>query len=333
MKTRAVRFHSIGGPEVLRLDEVELAEPQAGELRIRVEAIGLNRAEAAYRAGVYLEQPELPSLIGYEASGVVEALGPGERRWALGDPVSVLPAFSMKRYGVCAERAIVPAAAVIAWPEGLSATQAAALWMAHLSAYGALADIARVAANDWVLITAASSSVGIAAIQIARALGALPIAVTRSAQKAAALREHGAAEVIESADMEIAARVIQITDGRGARLVFDPIAGPAVAKLADCLAVGGMLVLYGNLSGQGADTPFPFYAAVGKGLNVRGYLVFELLRDPVRLAAACRFIEAGLAEGRLSPVVDRVFGLEQIVEAHRYLEAGTQIGKVVISVP
>jgi NADPH:quinone reductase-like Zn-dependent oxidoreductase len=230
-----------------------------------------------------------------------------------------------------AEHAIVPAHALIRRPPGLAATEAAALWMAYLTAYGALIDIAGVGQGDAVLITAASSSVALAAIQIANARGAIPIALTRSAAKAEHLLRLGAAHVIAGAGDDLASRVMEITGGKGARLAFDPVAGPAIMPLAEALAAGGMLILYGNLSGRAAETPFPFFPAVGKGLSLRGYLVFELIRDPARLAAAGDFIATGLAAGSLNPVIDRVFAFDDIAAAHRHLESNAQVGKVVVS--
>jgi NADPH:quinone reductase-like Zn-dependent oxidoreductase len=237
----------------------------------------------------------------------------------------------MNDYGVYAEHAIVPAHALIRRPPGLAATEAAALWMAYLTAYGALIDIAGVGQGDAVLITAASSSVALAAIQIANARGAIPIALTRSEAKAEHLLRLGAAQVIAGAGDDLASRVMEITGGKGARLAFDPVAGPAIMPLAEALAAGGMLILYGNLSGRAAETPFPFFPAVGKGLSLRGYLVFELIRDPARLAAAGDFIAAGLAAGSLNPVIDRVFAFDDIAAAHRHLESNAQVGKVVVS--
>jgi len=182
--SRVVRFHAYGGPEVLRIEDEPLPAPGPGEIQVSIEAIGLNRAEAAFRAGQYLESADFPSRIGYEASGIVEALGPGVAGFLPGDAVCVIPAFSMTRYGVYAERANVPASAVLRSPEGLSADSAAALWMAYLTAYGALIDIPRLGQGDSVVITAPSSSVGLAAIQIANLVGAHPIAITRSPEPA-----------------------------------------------------------------------------------------------------------------------------------------------------
>jgi NADPH:quinone reductase-like Zn-dependent oxidoreductase len=328
--SRVVRFHEVGGPEVLRIERMAPSEPGPGELRLRVEAIGLNRAEAAFRAGQYFEPPQFPARIGYEASAIVDALGPEVQGFAPGDRVCVLPGFAMSRYGVYGDHAIAPVGAVIRRPAGMDAVTGAAVWMQYLTAYGALVDIAHVAAGDAVVITAASSSVGIATIQICNLLGATSIAVTRDAAKAEQLRRHGATHVVVGGAHEAATETLRLTEGRGARLVFDPVAGPGVVALADALAPGGVLVLYGNLSGQADQTPFPFRAAVGKGASLRGYLVFELISNPRRLAQAVAFIGDGIAAGRLKPVIARTFPLDAIVEAHQYLESNQQIGKIIV---
>jgi NADPH:quinone reductase-like Zn-dependent oxidoreductase len=328
--TRVVRFHRLGGPEVLQIDDIPLREPREGELRVRIEAIGLNRAEQLFRMGAYLQTPVLPSQNGYEASAVVEALGPGISGFKPGDAVSVIPAFSLNDYGVYAEAAIVPASAVVPRPKGLGAVEAAAVWMAYLTAWGALIDIARLAKGDAVVIPAASSSVGLAAIQIANSVGATPIATTRTSAKTAALRNAGAPHVIATAEQDLVGEVMAITAGKGARVVFDPVAGPGVEKLAEAMSPGGILFVYGLLSM--APTPFPLYPALLKALSMRGYTLFEFVNDKERLARAVAFITEGLERGVLKPVIARTFPLAQIVEAHRYLESNEQLGKIVVTV-
>jgi NADPH:quinone reductase len=152
---RVIRFHKTGGPEVLQIDEVDVGAPGRGELRLRVHAFGLNRAEAMFRSGMYLEQPKLPGRLGYEAAGTVEAIGEGVTGFAIGDKVSTIPAFSMNQYSVYGEQAI-PAAATVKHPDNLSWEQAAAIWMQYLTAYGALIDVAQLVPGDAVIITAAS---------------------------------------------------------------------------------------------------------------------------------------------------------------------------------
>lgn len=331
--TRVVRFHEYGAPEVLKIEDLDVGEPGPGEMLVGIDAIGLNRAEAAFRAGQYIEKARLPARLGYEAAGTVEALGAGVVGFEVGEAICVIPQFSMNRYGVYAERAIVPAAAVVKRPPGLTTEEAAAVWMPYLTAYGALIDVVGVDPGEAVVITAASSSVGLAAIQIALAVGAVPIAVTRSAAKVEGLRAAGAAQVIVSDEQDLAAEVMRITDGRGARMAFDPVGGPGILPLVSALAPRGTLVLYGNLSGEAHQTPFPFGPAVGRGLSLRGYLVFEIIHDPARRAHAEAFIRDGLQSGALAPRIARSFPFDDIVAAHRYLEANQQLGKVVVTVP
>lgn len=332
--TRTVFFHACGGPEVLRIEDESVPAPGTGEIQVHIEAIGINRAEAAFRSGQYLEQPVFPSRLGYEAAGTVAALGPGVEGLAVGDAICIIPAFSMSRYGVYAERANVPAHAVRRRPAGLDAENGAALWMAALTAYGGLIEAGGLQRGGYVVITAPSSSVGLAAIQIANAIGAIPIALTTSRAKHAALLAAGARHVHTPEPGNFAATeafVREATAGQEAQLVFDPIAGPGIENLASLLAPQGQLVIYGNLSGQGDATPFPFRHAVGKGLAVRGYLVFETIRDPARLQAAEGFIGQALANGAIHPVIDRCFALDEIAEAHRYLESNQQMGKVIVT--
>lgn len=245
---RVVRFHQTGGPEVLQIETIDVPPPGAGEVRIAVKALGLNRAESMFRLGQYLEQPTFPARLGYEAAGTVEAVGPGVRGLKPGDAVSTVPAFSQNQYGVYGDVAIVPAAAVANHPPSLSWTEAAAIWMQYLTAYGALIDIARLGAGDTVLIPAASSSVGIAAIQIAGMVGATPIALTRKHDKRAALTKLGAAHVIATQEQDVVAEVDKLTEGQGARVVFDPVGGPTVAKLMAAMSRLGILFQYGALS-------------------------------------------------------------------------------------
>ena len=176
---RVIRFHKHGGPEVLRIEEIDVVPPPDGEVQIRVKAIGLNRADALMRSGTYIETPALPSGLGLEAAGIVEAVGAGVDGVAPGDAVSVVPPVSMSRWPAYGELATFPAHLVVKHSASLDWTSAAALWMAYVTAYGALVDIAGLREGDVVAITAASSSVGLAAIQIARRVGARPVAVTR----------------------------------------------------------------------------------------------------------------------------------------------------------
>jgi NADPH:quinone reductase-like Zn-dependent oxidoreductase len=327
---RVVRFHKTGGPEVLQIDEIEVGAPGPGELRLRVHALGLNRAEAMFRSGMYLEPPVLPARLGYEAAGTVEAIGDGVTGFAIGDRVSVIPSFSMNQYGVYGDHAIVPATAAAKHPANLSWEEAASIWMQYMTAYGALVDVMRVGPGDAVIITAASSSVGLAAIQIVNAAGAVSIATTRTSAKRDALLGHGAQHVIATEEQDLVAEVKRITGEKGARIVFDPVAGKGVETLAQAVSYCGTIILYGALALS--ETPFPLFAAIGNGLSVRGYSLFEVVNNPERMAAGKAYVLDGLASGKLKPVIAKVFPFEKIVDAHRFLESNEQIGKVVVSV-
>ncbi len=327
---KIVRFHETGGPEVLKIEDLPLAQPGEGEVRLNVEAIGLNRAEVMFRQGRYLDAPELPSRLGYEAAGLVDAVGPGASDIHVGDRVSTIPAFSMGKHGVYGESAIVPSYAAARYPDHLSPAEGAAIWMQYLTAFGALIDIGQLEEGDAVVITAASSSVGLAAIQITKAAGALAIATTRGADKKQFLLDAGADHVIVTNEEDLAETVRAITVGKGANLIFDAVGGPLLEMLADAAAPGALIVEYGALSP--APTIFPLFSSLKKGLTVRGYTLFEIAKAPERLARGKQYIYEGLDSGALKPLIDRTFTLNAIVDAHRYMESNQQKGKIVVTV-
>jgi NADPH:quinone reductase-like Zn-dependent oxidoreductase len=327
---RIVRFHQTGDADVLRIEDLPLQEPGEGEVRLKVEAIGLNRAEVMFRRGQYLEAPELPSRIGYEAAGVIDAVGPGVTGLRVGDRVSTIPAFSVGKYGVYGESAVVPAYAAAHYPENLSPVEGAAIWMQYITAYGALVEYGKLQAGDAVVITAASSSVGRGAIEICRDAGAVAIATTRTAAKRQALLAGGASQVVVTDEEDLAGRVLEITEGRGAALCFDPVAGPFLARLADACAAGATIFEYGALYPEA--TVYPLFAALRKGLTVRGYTLFELVRKPETLERIKGYISVRLASGRFKPAIDRTFPLDEIAEAHRYMQSNQQNGKIVVTV-
>ena len=306
------------------------ANQDRGEVRIRVKALGINRADALLRSGRYIEEPQLPSGLGLEAAGIVDKLGDGVAGLTPGMAVSVVPPVSMVRWPAYGDHAIFPAALLVRHPASLSWEKAAATWMQYLTAYGGLIDIGRLSHGEIVVITAASSSVGLAAIQIANMVGAIPVAVTRTADKRQALLDAGARHVIASAEEDLEARLKAIAGPGGFRLAFDPVGGPIFEPLAAAMSPGGTLIEYGGLSAE--PTPFPLFSALSKSLTFRGYLVHEITRDPARLNAAKAFILRGLDAGLLGPVIARTFAFDQIVDAHRFLESNEQLGKIVMLV-
>lgn len=327
---KVVRFHETGGPEVLKIEELDVPPPGPGEVQIRTKAIGLNRAESMFRNGQYLEDPIFPARLGYEASGTIAAIGPDVTGFSEGDIVSVIPAFSLNKYGLYADLANAPAYAVVKHPESLSWEEAAAVWMQYMTAYGGLIDVAGLAKGDTLLIPAASSSVGLAAIQIANRVGAVPIALTRGSSKAQALRDAGAAHVIATEEQDLVKEVLALTAGKGARVAFDPVGGPTLAKLVQATARPGVVVLYGALSTE--PTTLPMLDILGRCTTLRGFVLPELTADPARMAKGKEFVNSGLADGSFKPLIARTFPLDQIVEAHRYLESNQQVGKVIVTV-
>lgn len=327
---KIVRFHELGDAGVLRLDEMPLPEPGAGEVRLRVKAIGLNRAEVMFRMGRYLVAPVLPSKLGYEASGVVEAVGEGVDAAWVGKTVSTVPAFPVDKYGVYGEVAVVPVEALAEYPAHLTAEEGTSIWMQYLTAYGALVMQGKVRAGDYVVITAASSSVGLAAIEIVKAEGGVSIATTRTSAKKAELLELGADHVIATEEEDLVARVMEITGGKGARVVFDPVAGKGLETLAAATAMGGIVFEYGALAMEA--TPYPLMAALSRGIWVKGYTLFEVVMDAQAFAAGKTYVYDKLASGAFKPKIARTFRLSEIVEAHRFMEGNTQVGKIVVVV-
>jgi NADPH:quinone reductase-like Zn-dependent oxidoreductase len=231
---------------------------------------------------------------------------------------------------VLGEEAIVPANSLGEYPAKLSPVEGAAIWMQYLTAYGALVTFGGVKPGDYVLITAASSSVGLAAIQIVNEEGATPIAATRRSNKSAELLSLGAAQVVATEEEDVAAKIGEFTGGKGARLIFDPVGGPAVEKLAGAAAYHGTIFVYGSLSLE--PTPFPLRAMVAKGLSMRAYSLRELRAEPALLKAAKQYVFDRLKDGRFHPKIAKTFPLAQSVEAYQYLESNQQVGKVVITV-
>jgi NADPH:quinone reductase len=326
---KIVRFHRTGGPDVLQLDEVPTPKPQAGEVVLKVEAIGLNRAEVMFRQGEYLQQPELPSPLGYEAAGVIEAIGRNVQGLQVGDRVSSIPSFSMGKYFSYGEVALLPAFALAEYPPDLTPAEGASIWMQYLTAYG-LIEFGPMQAGSYVLITAAASSVGLAAIQMANAVGAVPIATTRNTTKEGALKEAGAAFVVNTKNGKWPEQVREITSGKGVDLAFDPVVGPELERVAETVRPEGTIFVYGRLSPE--PTPFPVFAALRSNLLIRGYTLFSIVTNPDRLQRGKQWIYDQLATKKIRPIIAKTFPLAEIVDAHRFMESNEQIGKIVVTV-
>ena len=328
--SRTIKFAQAGGPEVLEFIETEVPAPGPHEIRIKIKAIGINRADSMWRNNKYVESPIFPAGLGYECAGVVDAVGKDVvTDFAVGDTVSTIPAFSLNKYSTYGKVILAPDHAVVKHPKSLSFVEAASVWMMFMTAYGALIFDAQVKAGDFVIIPAASSSVGLAAIQLANYAGATPIALTRTSEKKTRLHEAGAAHVIATQEQDMVAEVMRITNGNGARVAFDPVGGPDFPKLIAALTNQGIAYIYGALS-EG-DTPMPVLEMIRKMPTVKGYSIRLVAGDEARRKTAVEYVTRGLASGALKPVIDRIFKFDEMVEVHRYLENSGQFGKIVVT--
>ena len=325
--SRVVVFDETGAPEVLRLVDEPAAEPAPGQVRLRIEAIGVNRLDQMMRAGSSPRPISLPhARLGIEATGTIDAVGAGVQALRPGDPVIITAVPDMDTNGTYAESIVLPAERVIPRPGDLDPVAAAALWVGHSTAYGALIDTAGMRPGDSVLITAASSSVGLAAIQIANQIGAMPIAVTRSGPKRERLLAAGGAAVIATDSDDLVATAQALTDGAGVDIIIDSVMGPGLAELASAARPGGTLVAVGWLDPRPASFPMnaPF--------TIHRYMGFAHILDPLVVRRISAVLTAGIRSGVTAAIIDSTFSLDHVVDAHRHLEDGQQVGKIVLTV-
>jgi NADPH:quinone reductase-like Zn-dependent oxidoreductase len=323
---RVVVFDKPGGPEVLQVIEESVSDPADGQVRVKIDAIGVNRLDELVRAGFSPRPIRLPhARLGIEATGTIDAVGAGSEGVAVGDAVIVTAVPDMDVNGTYAEYLNVPVARVIPRPEGLDAVGAAALWVAYSTAYGALVEKAGMRPGDHVLINAASSAVGLAAIQIANQIGAIPVAITRSTAKKDRLAAAGAAAVIATDQDSIPETTSALTGGHGADIILDSVMGPGLADLAKAARFSGTLVTVGWLDPRPASFP-------SGALTIYRYMSFEHTLDPIVVRRIAAFLSAGLRTGALTPTVDKVFDLDAIADAHRYLAEGQHFGKIIVTV-
>lgn len=325
---RVVVFDEFGGPDVMHVVEEPAVEPAAGEVRVRIEAFAVNPLDLMMRSGALPAAVTLPrARLGVEGTGVVDALGPGVTGLETGEPVILTAVPDAGVRGSYAEYTTVPADRVVARPAGLGVTEAAAIWVGYSTAYGALVEKAGMRPGDHVLVTAASGGVGRAAMQIARQIGAVPIAVTRHTAKKDELFAAGAAAVVATDHADVVEAVRHHTGGAGADIVLDLVMGPGQQDLLKAARPGGTLVAAGFLDPR--PTPFP----QGTPLTVFGYRSFEHTLDAVVVRRMAAFLNAGVRLGALRPAVDKVFTLDDVVEAHHRIERGLHEGrKVVVTV-
>eukprot|EP01132_Coremiostelium_polycephalum_P005898 gene5898-7345_t len=329
--TRSVIIRELGGPEVLKVEDIPIPEPSNGEIRVRIQAVGLNRAEQLYRNGYYIEKTKLPGSLGVEGVGIIEKLGEGvdTNKFKVGDRVSVLSNLTQAQYPTYSLHAVFPASSLAKIPDNVSNIEMASVWLAYLTGYFAFFDVAHIKKGDFVVITAASSSSGLAAIQIAKAEGAKVIATTRTSAKKQQLLNIGADFVIVTNEENQEKRILEITNGIGANIIYDPIGGPAINELANAAAQEATLLIYGLISPD--QTPYPIFQIFTKYLTLKGFVVFQYTKNQENLERASKYILNNLSTGKFKSIVGKTFkGIDSIQEAHKYLDTKDLFGKAVI---
>ncbi|MDX9699495.1 MAG: quinone oxidoreductase [Rhodocyclaceae bacterium] len=321
--THAIRFHQTGGPEVLQWETVVLPEPAPGEVRVRHHAVGLNFIDTYHRTGLY--PVALPSGIGLEAAGVVEAVGDGVTDLAPGDRV----AYAGGPLGAYAEVRNMPADRLVRLPESISFEQGAAMMLQGMTAQYLLRRTYRVQPGDAVLIHAAAGGVGLLVCQWARALGATVIGTVGSDEKAALARANGCDHAIVYTRESFVERVREITHGRGVQVVYDSIGKDTFMGSLDCLAPLGTMVLFGAASGPVPPFDLGLLAQKGSLFVTRPTLFTYTARRDDLLASAQEVFDM-VGGGQFNIDIRQRYPLSDAAQAHRDLEARKTTGSTVL---
>lgn len=321
--TEIIRFHQTGGPEVLQLEQVELGEPGLGQVRIRQQAIGLNFIDIYHRAGLY--PLPLPSGLGSEAAGLVEAVGEGVSEFQVGDRVG----YCSGPQGAYAQARLMPADKLIKLPEAIGFETAAAMLLQGLTAEYLLRRTYAVQAGDAVLIHAAAGGVGQIAVQWAKALGATVIATAGGAAKCARVRALGADVVIDYRSEDFVAATRAATAGRGVRVVYDGVGKDTFAGSLDCLAPRGLMVSYGNASGPVPDIA-PLLLAQKGSLFLTRPTLGHYIASRAELLAAAEALFAVVISGAVQIEIAQRYPLQQAAQAHRDLAERRTTGSTIL---
>jgi NADPH:quinone reductase len=325
---RAIVIAKPGGPEVLELREVPTPAPSRGEVRVRVRASAVNRADLLQRLGVYpAPRGSPPDIPGLEIAGEVDAVGEDVTELAAGDRV-----LGLVGGGGYAEYVAAHARALARMPEGMSFTHAAAVPEAFVTAWDAMVEQARLGAGETVLVHAVGSGVGTAAIQIARAIGARTLGTARTADKLERARPLGLQEGIVPDDGKFSDEVRRRTGGRGVDVVVELVGGAYVAQDVACLAHQGRIVVVGAMAGAQVDLNIALL--MQKRAEIRGTMLRSRPLEEKILAARAfeRHVLPLFASGALRPIVDRVLPLAQAGAAHQVMQSNETFGKIVLEV-
>jgi len=306
-------------------------EPGADEVRFKVAAFALNQADLLLTQGRHFVKADLPIRLGYEGCGIVDAVGSDVTRVAPGDRIACIPNVDGP-YWTAGEYALAKQRFVVPWPDGWSSEQAAGVWMQYLTPYFPFVELFPVLPEDWVLITAASGGTGLGSIRVAKRLGARVIATTRSTHKVKTLLEHGADAVLSTEQADFIPAVMNMTDGKGVRLIDDTLCGPYVAMLAQTLHDNGILFVHGALAGDNTLT-LPVLTLVYRRAGIYGYSLINELRRPGALERARDWVLAAIAKGELPPpTIDSTFPFTEVRAAYNRMRAGAQTGKIIVHV-
>lgn len=318
---KAIRVHEVGGPEVLRYEDVPVPTPQSGQALIKIEAIGLNFLDCYFRSGLY--KTALPFTPGSEAAGTVTAIAPDVTTVRVGDRVSYAPAM-----GAYAEYAVVTADRLIPVPDAVDARTAAAVTLQGMTAHYLATSTYPLKPGDTALVHAAAGGVGLLLVQIAKLRGARVFGTVSSTEKVAWAREAGADEVIVYTEQDFEAEVMRLTSGKGVNVVYDSVAKTTFDKSLNCLGVRGVLALFGQSSGPVPQVDPARLAKNAVFLTRPGLGQYTVTRE--ELLQRARDVFEWVQAGRLRVRVPRTLALQDAAEAHRLLEGRKTTGKVLL---
>ncbi|MEM7612049.1 MAG: zinc-binding dehydrogenase [Pseudomonadota bacterium] len=317
------------GIDALKLVECAKEEPGPNDVRLNVEAFSLNWGDQNLMEDMYsFSFSSLPARIGIEAAGIVDAVGSNVDGIEVGDRYCTLPYFYDMR-GTSAQSVLIDQQYVTKAPMGLSAVESASIWMQFLTAYFPVVEVAGAAPGKNILVPAATSTAGTAALQLGRLCGATMIGTTRSEGSRQYLLDQGADHVFVDKGGDLEGFLLDATDGVGVHASFDPVGGDFMDRYGNAMASGGKLFLYGLLAGQ-FGTP-PIVAMFQKNLWFNAYSVFNYVQDAEACSRGTAYVHSAIADGKISPSIDRIFPMEGYVDAWHYMMGErTSRGKVVI---
>ena len=322
---KAIRYHSMGGPEVLVFEDVEKPSPASGEVLVRIHVVGVNFADTLLRRGGYVTPPSLPETPGFEGAGVVEELGAGVDSELAGRRV----AFRGQR--CYAEYATVPAQGLIALPDQISFEVGAAFPLQGLTAYHLLYTMDHVRPGMTVLVHAAAGGVGLLLIQMAKQAGARVLGTTSTPEKANLARQYGANEVVLYTQTDFAGRVKELTENRGVDLVLDSVGRATFAGSLQSLAPFGHLIVYGAASGV-PEKLNVIGTLMQKSLKVSAFWLFTTLQAPEVAERGVRQVVDWVVSGQLRIHIGLKLPLAEAANAHRKMEARDTVGKILLMV-